>query len=422
MQSADSTDGTDIESSTTTQPLDTEATAATPVAATEDDLEKKNRRFTQWRKVRPFFAGLFTILAGVVMLIPAYLSFEVSNIIIQVSTLSGVSTALIGALMITSGLMMWVKPDTRLLAGVAAIVLGIVALPMSNLGAFGIGTLLSVIGGSLALAWTERDRTPKEKKRKRKKSAAAVTAALASTSLAAAVLTEPAPEAEAQLNLPGMPNLQLPEAPQPPAAPKLPDTIELPKVPPLEVPKIEPPKLPEVPENLQMDLNPPGPIDGLRPLQDGTFTIQTDSTRLLGNLKLSLVQQDTPSGPQPAIRIDADKAVLDNLRVQFPGNATNGGVDTWQRSGPGQITTLTGNFHIVVSSLTVTPQVAGATLFPITIEASMAPEQLQKELAKMGLGQPDALAEQLVMLNGTMNTFFVKSDELEAGGGTTIGA
>lgn len=387
------------------------STAAAEDGNTNAELKQRNRRFSRWRKNRPFFGGLFTFLAGVVMIIPAYLSFEVSNIVIQVSTLSGVSTLLIGVLMITAGLMMWFKPDTRLLAGVAAIVLGIVALPMSNLGAFGIGTLLSVVGGSLALAWTDEDLPPKAKKQKRNRSAASVTAAVIATGLAATVLVEPAPEAEAQLQLPQIPNLQLPEPPQLPENLQLPEPPQLPEIP-----------APEVPEEFQMDLQPPGPIEGVRPLQNGTYTIKSDSTRLLGNMKMSLVQQDTVNGPQPAIRIDADKAVLDNLNVQLPGNPNNGGVDMWQRSGPGQITTLTGNFHIVVSSLTVTPQVAGAPLFPITLDATMAPEELQNELAKVGLGQPDALAEQLVMLDGTMNTYFVKADKLEAGHGTSISA
>ena len=40
------------------------------------------------------------ILSGLVMLAPAYLSFKVSNIQVQISTLSGVSTALLGILLI----------------------------------------------------------------------------------------------------------------------------------------------------------------------------------------------------------------------------------------------------------------------------------------------------------------------------------
>lgn len=130
---------------------------------------KNTRGFGNWRRRRPFAAGLFMLLSGIIMIVPAYLSFEVSNIVIQVSTISGVSTLLIGALLITSALMTWFKPDTRLLTGVASLILGIVALPMSNIGGFVIGTLCAVIGGSLALSWTDEERAPKGVKKKGKK-------------------------------------------------------------------------------------------------------------------------------------------------------------------------------------------------------------------------------------------------------------
>ncbi|MCG7457158.1 MULTISPECIES: DUF6114 domain-containing protein [unclassified Corynebacterium] len=122
---------------------------------------KNTRGFGNWRRRRPFAAGLFMLLSGIIMIVPAYLSFEVSNIVIQVSTISGVSTLLIGALLITSALMTWFKPDTRLLTGVASLILGIVALPMSNIGGFVLGTLCAVIGGALALSWTDEERAPK---------------------------------------------------------------------------------------------------------------------------------------------------------------------------------------------------------------------------------------------------------------------
>lgn len=107
------------------------------------------------------------LLSGIIMIVRAYLSFEVSNIVIQVSTISGVSTLLIGALLITSGLMTWFKPDTRLLTGVASLILGIVALPMSNIGGFVLGTLCAVIGGALALSWTEEEKPPKGVKKRK---------------------------------------------------------------------------------------------------------------------------------------------------------------------------------------------------------------------------------------------------------------
>lgn len=126
----------------------------------------RNRRFKSWRKRRPFGAGLAMILSGLVMLAPAYLSFKVSNIQVQISTLSGVSTALLGILLITCGISTWTRTEGRILTGVAAMVLGIVALPAANFGGFVLGTMLALIGGAMSLYWDPEERlSRKERKR-----------------------------------------------------------------------------------------------------------------------------------------------------------------------------------------------------------------------------------------------------------------
>lgn len=243
----------------------------------------------------------------------------------------------------------------------------------------------------------------KQRKRGGSSAAKAVVAAASMCGLVAALAVESTPSAEAQLQLPPPP--PLPDLPPPPPLPDLP----------------APPPPPEVPEDLRMDLTPPGPIEGEKPVQQGTYIIKADNTRLLGHVKMSLIQQPTPQGPKPALRIDADKAVLTNLSVQFPtaGAGPEGGI--WQRTGPGQTTTLTGNFHIVVSSLEVTPRVAGLPLIPLPIDANMAPKELQEAAKKIGLGTPDALSNHLEMTNGTMHTYFVKADTLKLPAGTNIG-
>lgn len=242
----------------------------------------------------------------------------------------------------------------------------------------------------------------KQRKRGSFSAAKAVVAVASMCGLVTALAVETTPSAEAQLQLPPPP--PLPDLSPPP----------LPDLPP-------PPPAPEVPENLRMDLTPPGPIEGEKPIQQGTYIIKADNTRLLGHVKMSLIQQSTPQGPKPALRIDADKAVLTNLSVQFPtaGAGPEGGI--WQRTGPGQTTTLTGNFHIVVSSLEVTPRVAGLPLIPLPIDANMAPKELQEAAKKIGLGTPDALSDHLEMTNGTMHTYFVKADTLKLPAGTNIG-
>lgn len=509
----------------------------------EEDEPKGStvNRFTRWRRSRPFTAGLFMILSGIVMLVPAYLSFEVSNIQIQISTLSGVSTALLGILLITCGISTWTRQDGRILTGVASMVLGIVALPAANFGGFVLGTLLALIGGALALSWAPDERLSRKERKNLKNSESeefeeddaeytedtaysegdtteyadadatasgdesadakpntatahaykadvndaavdrnaetaeidvdknattppknqggwkhggATTIIAVLTALAVGAGTHLS-NAEAQLPNFQPPNLNdlLPQAPnqqnnqkpsgtaaptttqnQPapaiPGLPQIPGMPALPKLP--ELPKLPNPQdaagsgLPKEFQNLALpkigglDTDPPAPIPGMALPSGSTYTVKSDKTSLIGNVKLSYITLDTVEGPKPAIRIDADRVVLDNLRVRFPADQP-GEVDIWQRSGPGKISTLNGNFHIIVAALDVTPQLAGVPLpFNVPINAGDIPENVGKELKKIGAGLPDVISDQTVMLNGTMETYYISADDLVGAPGTTI--
>lgn len=432
---AASAGGTPVVENTDTQELSTTADTGADSTAGDKGGEATDTQsrsgFTRWRRTRPFFAGLLMLLGGVVILTPAYLSLEVSNIIIQVSTISGVSTFIIGALLIACGLMTWFGGGSRILTGVAGIILGIVALPTSNFGGFVLGTLLALVGGALALSWTDSSKEELAAQREAKKqqkaerattesnktpeasnsTAVAVLAAVTATGLAASLTaTAGAPPAQAQLELPKFPEL--------PGAPKDPGTAKSPAQHRPAAPTLpEAPKLPEIPEEYEMDLTPPAPIGGLRGIPGNTFQITTDSTALLGNMKLSLITLETQQGPKPALRIDADKAVLHNLAMEMPAQSAG---PIWQRTGPGKTSVLSGNFHIIVSKLTITPEIAGMKTIPITIDASWAPEEIKKAAAKMGLGQPDALSEKLRMLDGTMEAYVVSSDRIDLPKGTSL--
>ena len=129
-------------------------------------------------------------------------------------------------------------------------------------------------------------------------------------------------------------------------------------------------------------------------------------------MSFSLVQIPTTSGElKRAIRIDADKAILDNLAVQFLG--TDGGGDVLNSTGPGKITTLTGHFQIIVSSVTLTPKVAGLKTVPLTLDASKTPQQLNDAIgAGVSMNVPDAISSQMVMEDDYMNTYVVRADSL----------
>lgn len=51
------------------------------------------------------------------------------------------------------GLTLWFQPMSRVFAGVAAILLALVSLVVSNFGGFVIGFLLALLGGALGISW-----------------------------------------------------------------------------------------------------------------------------------------------------------------------------------------------------------------------------------------------------------------------------
>ncbi|MFC8175670.1 DUF6114 domain-containing protein [Streptomyces sp. NPDC057242] len=113
----------------------------------------QENRFKVWRQTRPFWAGLLTFLGGVPIAYLPYGDMRLGNITLAMKTTAGSSALIIGALLITLGLMMWFQPAVRVFAGVATIVLGLVSIPVSNFGGLGVGFLLSLIGGGMSIAW-----------------------------------------------------------------------------------------------------------------------------------------------------------------------------------------------------------------------------------------------------------------------------
>lgn len=121
--------------------------------------------FRHWRKGRPFPAGLLIVLAGLELWLAPLSS--IGTIIHE--GVGGVSAFFIGALMMMFGLTVWFAPAYRVFAGIASIMLGLIALPATNLGGFFIGTLLSLIGGGLAVAWTPRPGWEAQTRRERRR-------------------------------------------------------------------------------------------------------------------------------------------------------------------------------------------------------------------------------------------------------------
>ncbi|MCY0933476.1 DUF6114 domain-containing protein [Streptomyces sp. H34-S4] len=121
----------------------------------EDDawLTMVYYRLHAWTGTRPFWAGLITLIAGFPIAYFPYADVRLGNVTIAMATTAGAGSLIIGVLLATLGLTLWFQQGVRIFAGVAAILLGLVSLPVSNLGGFGIGLILSMVGGGLALAW-----------------------------------------------------------------------------------------------------------------------------------------------------------------------------------------------------------------------------------------------------------------------------
>ncbi|NLU67084.1 DUF6114 domain-containing protein [Streptomyces sp. HNM0574] len=116
-------------------------------------FSQKRSSFREWRGQRPFWGGMLTLLAGIPIMYIPYQNFTLGSLTIRMSTTAGAGSLIIGVLLVVLGLTMWFQPHSRVFAGVAAILLALVSLVVSNVGAFMIGFLLGLLGGALGVAW-----------------------------------------------------------------------------------------------------------------------------------------------------------------------------------------------------------------------------------------------------------------------------
>ncbi|MEY9877167.1 hypothetical protein ABH931_006691 [Streptacidiphilus sp. MAP12-33] len=114
---------------------------------------KVRRSFRDWRRTRPFWGGLLVLCAAGPILYFPYATMNIGALRIQMATTAGAGSAVIGMLLIALGISCWFQPLIRVFAGIAAIVLSIISLPVSNFGGFGMGLMLGILGGALVCSW-----------------------------------------------------------------------------------------------------------------------------------------------------------------------------------------------------------------------------------------------------------------------------
>lgn len=115
--------------------------------------------FRAFRRTRPFWGGLWTMLAGAWII-----RIMSSDLMLAFSGGWSYSAGyILGGALISFGLVAWFAPHYRSLVGIFAFVVALVAFPAANLGGYLVGSVLGIIGGSMIWAWGEKP--PKRAKR-----------------------------------------------------------------------------------------------------------------------------------------------------------------------------------------------------------------------------------------------------------------
>lgn len=105
--------------------------------------------FRSIRRTRPFWASIWTFLGG-------FIIFEIpyTGLGRMIKTgLPGVGGAAIGTLIMIMAIFLLLAPSQRYVVSVVVAVLALASFPISNLGGFFVGMMLSILGASMAFAW-----------------------------------------------------------------------------------------------------------------------------------------------------------------------------------------------------------------------------------------------------------------------------
>lgn len=114
------------------------------------------RRLRDWRRTRPFWAGLLLIAAGAELVAAPLAPWRV----LLGLGLGGIAAAGIGCALTVAGLFLWFLPHSRQYVGIHAVILSVFSFAATNLGGFLVGMLLGIAGGAMGFAWTPVTRPP----------------------------------------------------------------------------------------------------------------------------------------------------------------------------------------------------------------------------------------------------------------------
>lgn len=93
------------------------------------------------------------MLGAVPILYAPYATLSSGDITFKITQMGGVSALFIGAILIMSGIGIWLNPNARVYIGIFVILVSLVSFVVATFGGFFIGMLLGLIGGTLAISW-----------------------------------------------------------------------------------------------------------------------------------------------------------------------------------------------------------------------------------------------------------------------------
>lgn len=127
-------------------------------AGPENVVVRGWRAFRVWRRSRPFWAGLWTLLSALWLWSIPFLQPVLTQhkLDLKMAGIAGVSTMAITPALIMMAAAMWFAPGYRVFAGIFTLICALLSMVVSNFGGFLLGMLLGVFGGGLAFAWTPR--------------------------------------------------------------------------------------------------------------------------------------------------------------------------------------------------------------------------------------------------------------------------
>lgn len=109
-------------------------------------------RFRHWRRTRPFWGGLWSIVGGLLILAGPLSAVKVILVAGQVVWM-GIA---VGVLVTVFGLFLWFAPSQRQVAGVLIVVLALISFITSDFGGFLLGMILGLTGGAMGFAWVPK--------------------------------------------------------------------------------------------------------------------------------------------------------------------------------------------------------------------------------------------------------------------------